>query len=226
MKTALITGASSGIGLECAKILLSNNYKVIGVARDFAKTDFTHQNFYQVEFDLLQVNKIEEFFKKFDDISVLIHSAGVGYFAMHEDIKTKNIINMSTLNFTVPMVLTKIFSKSIKKNRGFVFFIASASALEPSPFGANYSATKSALIQFNKSYFKEIRKSGAKSVVIMPDITKTDFFNKLSFAPSSNQLSYIMPQDVANMVLYIINQPANVVVTEVTIKPQIHQLKK
>ena len=228
MKVALITGASRGIGLCISKNLIANGYMVYGIARGFLECQFSHENFKKLSFDLLQVDKLESFIKENIDkeLDLLINNAGVGFFSMHCDIKIDNIIDLTTLNLTVPLILTKLFTKDIKANKGSVVFISSASALKPSPFGSAYSATKAALIQFNKSYFEEIRKSGAKSIVAILDITDTNFFDNLSFYPSKNEDSFLKSSDVAHNIINILNQKSNIVINEIVIKPQLNLLNK
>jgi short-subunit dehydrogenase len=228
MKIAIITGASSGIGLECAKKLNILNFKVFGIARDFSKCNYSHKNFIPIATDLTEtkeINSLEEKLKK-ESISVLINSAGVGYFAPHEELSIEQIQKIISTNLTAPLLLSKIFLRSLKKSNGYIFNINSISGVEPALFGAAYGASKAGLIHFGTSLFKEARKSGLKVVNINPDITNTPFFEKLHFKPSLDANSFIDPRDIANVIESVLKQRDGTVITDIKIQPQLFKIEK
>ena len=198
------------------------DHKVYGISRDFTKCNFSHPNFIQIESDLTTNHA----FPQIKDISILINSAGVGYFEPHEELSVKQINEMITLNLTAPLLLSRYFLRDLKKNSGYIFNINSISAIEPAPFGAVYGATKAGLKHFSTSLFKEARKSGLKVININPDITKTSFFDNLHFKESKNPLSYIEPQDIAQVIVDVLNQREGTVITDITIQPQKFQIEK
>ena len=85
---AIVTGASSGIGMEISRKLSDLGYRVYGFGRDFTKTEELAENIIPVAMDLNQteklLNKIEEI-KKQEQIQLLVNAAGVGYFGLHEE---------------------------------------------------------------------------------------------------------------------------------------------
>jgi short-subunit dehydrogenase len=229
MKTALVTGASSGIGLATTKALLSNGYRVIGLARDFSKAKLKHEQFQAITTDLLETKKLPDLIKLItpkEGIDLLINCAGVGYFAQHQDVKPEQIEDMVTLNLSTPMLLTKLLMPALLQRSGTIINIASASGLKPSPFGAVYGATKTALIHFSESVFEEMRKQGIKSIALSPDLTDTHFFDKLSFYPSEDKRSYLLAEDIAEQILTILALPDHIVIPHMVIKPQIHKISK
>ena len=124
------------------------------------------------------------------------------------------------------MLLVKLLMPALLLRSGTIINITSASALKPSPFGAVYGATKTALIHFSETIFEEMRKQGIKSIAISPDITDTEFFNKLSFYPSEDEKSYLLAEDIAQQITHILTLPENIAMTHLIIKPQLHKIKK
>ena len=228
MNVAVVTGASSGIGLEIAKRLVALRYKVYAIARDFKKTEFNNELFLKRECDLTDKKMLLALAKelKKQDLKILVNSAGIGYFAPCEEIKVENIEKMIALNLTAAILLSREFLRVLKKNRGFIFNINSISGLKPSPFGSVYGATKAALRHFGNSLFEEGRKSGLKVISINPDITKTPFFDNLHFKESDDPLSYIEPSCIANIVEDILNAREGTVITDITIQPQKFKIEK
>ena len=222
MKTALITGASSGIGKACVNALLDLDYKVYGVARDFTKCDITHPQFIPIMIDLT----VEKSYPKIDNLHILIHAAGVGHFAPHEELSPKAIEAMIALNLTAPLLLSRHYLRALKKERGYIFNIGSISGIEPALFGAAYGASKAGLKHFGTSLFKEARKSGLKVININPDITKTPFFDDLHFCQGEDPLSYIEPADIAQAITDVLKMREGSVITDITIQPQKFQIKK
>ncbi len=226
MKKALVTGGSSGIGESISKKLLSIGYEVLAVARDFEKCTIKNDLFIKIESDLSDKKSTRLFIDKYkkEDISLLVNSAGYGRFAPHEEINYKDIESMIYLNLTAPLLITKTFLRTLKKNRGYIFNICSISGIKTAPFGATYGATKAGLRHFGKSLFAEARKSGLKVVNINPDITNTSFFNDLHFKPTDDPLSYINPTSIADTVEDILQKKESMIVTDITIEPQLFKL--
>ena len=211
MKTALITGSSSGIGKAIKAELEKNSYKVYGVSR---KND-------EIICDLKDTKtlhvKIKEFLKT-TDIDLLVNCAGVGVFAPHEEISFEKINELIDVNLKAPILLTNLCLRSLKKTKGHIVNISSVEATKHSKFSALYTATKSGLRDFSLSLFEELRKSGVRVTNINPDMTKTAFFDELNFEPSNKENTHIQPEDIAKTLLYIIKSPF--VVTDITVRPQ------
>ena len=219
MKKALVTGASSGIGLEISKTLIKLGFLVYAIGRDFEKCKFKNKNFVETIIDLESKDEILKL-KKIKDISILVNCAGVGYFGSYESLSFEQIEQMIAVNLTAPLFLTKLFLNPLKKNSGYIFNIASISALKPAIFGVVYGATKSGLRHFGKSLFNESRKTGLKVININPDITKTPWFDKLNFTYTNDPLNFIPPQEIAKIIQNILELKEGTVVSDITIEPQ------
>ena len=223
MDTAIVTGASSGIGLSISKELLNIGYKVYGLGRDFSKSNLDNNNFIKLESNLMDINslvtKINEI-KKSNDIKILVNNAGVGYFSPHEELNPKKIHEMVTINLEVPLVLSQILLRTLKKNKGYIINISSIEAKKSSAHGCAYGATKAALSHFSSSLFDETRKYGVKVITIHPDITKSNFYRNSNFKEGANDDSFLMPEEIASAVAMAISQRDNLVITDITIRPQ------
>lgn len=223
MDTAIVTGASSGIGLSISKELLNLGYKVYGLGRDFSKSNLDNNNFIKLESNLMDINslvtKINEI-KKSNDIKILINNAGVGYFSPHEELNPKKIHEMVTINLEVPLVLSQMLLRTLKKNKGYIINISSIEAKKSSAHGCAYGATKAALSHFSSSLFDETRKYGVKVITIHPDITKSNFYRNSNFKEGANDDSFLMPEEIASAVSMAISQRDNLVITDITIRPQ------
>ena len=230
MRAAIVTGASSGIGLEVSKKLVEMGYKVYGIARDFSKTAFDDANFVKIQCDVRNTGElcrvVKDIKDKEDDIYILVNNAGVGFFGPHEQLKVQHIEQMVATNLQAPLILTNLLLREIKKSAGFIINISSITAKKSSTHGCAYAATKAGLSHFATSLFDEVRKSGAKVVTIYPDITKTDFYDDLDFMYGDDAQSYIMPESVAQAVENILKQPEGTVISELTIRPQKHMISR
>lgn len=228
MKNTIVTGATSGIGLEISKVLVSEGYRVFGVGRDFKKCNFEDENFIKKELDLTDIKSIENLYKqlKSTNIDILINSAGVGKFGLHEEISLEDISNMIDLNLKAPLLLSKLFLRKLKESNGHIFNINSISAIKPATHGCVYGATKAGLKHFGTSLFAESRKHGIKVVNISPDITKTEFFDDKNFTYSDDSQSYIEPNDIALVIKDIINLRSGTVITDIVIEPQKFKIEK
>ena len=113
-KAAIVTGASSGIGLAISRVLCEKGYEVYGFGRDFAKEqtrEFVEQTaaFHPVEGDLLEEQKLCDAVKeitKTADIEVLVNAAGVGHYGLHEELTPKKIQALVRTNLEIPLLLT------------------------------------------------------------------------------------------------------------------------
>lgn len=230
MNTALVTGASRGIGLSISKYLVEKGYIVYGISRDFSQTDFKHENFRQVSCDLskthLLIDALEGLKKHIERLDILVNNAGVGYFGRHEELTNEMLVEMCSVNLLAPLILCREFMNHLKKTRGYIINIASITAKKVSPFGAAYSATKIGLYHFGRALFEESRKLGIKVVNICPDITRTDFFRDTSFMPSDTPEAYLLPEDIVKALDLVISSRDEIVVTEIEIRPRLLSLVK
>lgn len=224
MKTALITGTSSGIGYEIAQIFLKKGYRVIGLSR--TTTDIRHENFSDCIINLTNLRDTEELINKLvkeHDISILVNNAGIGYYGLAEEINTAKLHEMITVNLEIPVLITSLLLRSFKKNHGVIINISSVTAHKSNPHGAAYGATKAGLSGFSDSIFDEARKHGVRVITIEPDMTDTNLYRHANFSASPEEGCHLKPSDVANAVDYAISSGC---VTHITLKPQFHRIAR
>ena len=230
-KTALITGASSGIGLAICEELLQKDYEIYGIGRDFSGSGniVSDKSFHKVELDLFDIPKMEENVRsilKGKNIDLLINCAGVGYYGLHEELSPKQISEIVRVNLEVPMLLTNLLLRKLKENRGAIINISSITANQSNPHGAAYGATKAGLLSFSRSIFDEARKHGVKVTTIMPDMTDTNLYRNADFQASEEENARLLPKDIARAVSFILDADPHMVITEYTLRPQLHRIEK
>ncbi|GBF10914.1 SDR family oxidoreductase [Tepidibacillus sp. HK-1] len=230
MKSAIVTGASTGIGLAITKKLNQMNVLVYGLARDFSKTDYQHKHFQKIVCDVTNTKQLVEVTKQIKDeeneIYILVNNAGIGYFGPHETLSPKQIETMIATNLKAPLILSNLLLRELRQTKGYMINISSITAKKSSTFGCAYAATKAGLTHFGISLFDEVRKSGVKVVTIHPDMTQTSFYDHLDFQEGDLPESYLTPECVANAVETILSQREGTVLTELTIQPQRHMINR
>ena len=220
MKTAVVTGASSGIGKAISIRLLELGFEVIGVSRSIQTEDFNNVNFTALQADLSSEDstlKLCEILKR-TSVHILVNCAGFGRFEPHEELSPKTITQMTFLNLTSPMLLTNALLRSLKSNDGYLININSIEAIRPSKFAGVYSATKAGLKAFSDSLFEETRKSGLSITNINPDMTESSFYDALRFETSTKENEKLLSSDIADAVEHILKMRKGAVVSDYTIR--------
>lgn len=230
---ALVTGATSGIGLAISQRLLAEGWQVYGVGRDMAKLpDEVKENraFHRLETDFSDRQGWMKMMRKTIrevDFDLLVNNAGTAYYGIHEEVSAEQVAEMVRVNLEVPMILTNWVLPGFKKRKRTIVFIASETAKNPAnPHGAAYGATKAGLLSFAGSIFAEGRKTGLRVTTIVPDMTRTELYRNADFGVDEDPQTYLTPEEVADAVLYAVSRPAGVVIPEIVISPQKHRIKK
>jgi len=203
-KTALITGASSGIGLSITQTLLAQRCRVIGIARDFSKVNINSDLFEPYSQDLSDLNKTSDLIKqlcKDNSIDFFIHSAGSGLFGSIEQFSVKQIDQYIKSTLSSALVLTHHIVPAMRKNKsGRMIFIGSESAINAGKKGTLYSSAKFGIRGLALALREDCSKDGISVSLINPGMVKTPFFDNLNFRPGSDPGNYIEAQDIADHV--------------------------
>ena len=229
-EAAIVTGASSGIGYAVSEKLSALGYEVFGFGRDFGKAKWkAEDNVHPIVCDVLDTDQLCACVKQIAEqhqIRILVNNAGVGYYGLHEELNPDKIKKLVRTNLEVPMILTQQLLRHLKENAGYVINISSVTAVQSNPHGCAYGATKAGLSSFSHSLFDETRKYGVKVVTISPDMTQTNLYRNADFREGDETESYLLPEDVAQAVEWILGQREGIIVTDITLKPQIHRIKR
>lgn len=229
-RAAIVTGASSGIGLAVSERLACLGYEVFGFGREFGEEPlWDRDGLHPVVCDLLDTQKLcghIRSVKAQHPVHVLVNNAGVGYYGLHEELNPKKIQQMVRTNLEVPMILAQQLLRELKKHAGYLIQIASVTAYQSNPHGCAYGATKAGLASFSASLFDEARRYGVKVVTISPDMTKSRLYRSADFCEAEEEDCYLLPQETADAVAYVLSQREGMVVTDLTLKPQRHRIRR
>ena len=183
---ALITGASSGIGRDMAKILSSKGYDLIIVARNKEalnnlKSEL-NTNVEVISMDLSNVDNCKELYNKVKNknIDILINNAGFGLLGEFNETNLEKELNMIDLNIKSVHILSKLFLKDfIKRDSGYILNVASSAAFQPGPLMATYYSSKSYVYNLTLSMYGELkkRKSNVHISCLCPGPVDTNFNN-------------------------------------------------
>lgn len=216
---AVITGASSGIGLATARAFIEHGYDVHGLARNFSQTQCDGLN--TVEIDLSQLNELPNKLQQFKTApSVLVLNAGYGQFGGLEQFSHAHIEALVNTNLTCNFFLLKHFLPKMKQQgEGDIVVIGSESSLQGAKAGAVYCATKFAVRGLAQSLRADCATSNIRVILVNPGPVASDFFDDLNFEPHSGNAFVIEPESVAKAIVDAIAQPRNVVVEEINLQP-------
>jgi len=189
-KTALITGGTSGIGLELAKLFAQDQYNLVVVAREQAELDTAvaelQQHGVQVTTIVKDLFKHEEAFALCEEIKskgiqidVLVNNAGQGVYGLFKDNDIQRELDIINLNIGATVILTKHFVQEMAaRGEGKVLNLGSIAGKTPGPWQAVYHATKAFILSFTTAIREEMKDTGVTFTALMPGVTDTDFFNK------------------------------------------------
>ena len=192
-KTALITGASSGIGVEFANQLAARGANLVLVARRKDRLQVVADAvklMHKVEAtvivaDLAEVGAADKLFKtlarKKISVDVLVNNAGFGTFGEFEDADINKLSEQIQVNIAALVELSKLALPSMrKKNDGVILNVASTAAYQSVPYMAVYAATKAFVLSFTEALWAELLDTKVVAIALSPGGTKTEFFEVAS----------------------------------------------
>jgi short-subunit dehydrogenase len=192
-KTALITGASSGIGQELAKLFAQDGYNLVLVARsddtldrlaDVFKSNYGTQEITIIKKDLSEEDAAQDVYDQVKakniTVDVLVNDAGVGLYGLFAtDTDWEREKAMIHLNVLALTQMTKLFLYDmLARNEGKILNLASLLSIAPSPLMAVYAGTKAYVYNFTQSLVNELKDTNVTVTALLPNATDTDFFNK------------------------------------------------
>jgi short-subunit dehydrogenase len=162
-RTALITGASRGIGIHIAKALAARGVNLVLVARNAESLEqaatllnSSSVKVFTIAADVGHINQLSSLVDEADGltggIDILINNAGIDVCVPYDQMTTEDIAQITDVNLIAPMILSKLFlPKMIKRGEGHIVNMASLSGLVGTPYDETYTATKHGLVGFSRS---------------------------------------------------------------------------
>lgn len=196
---ALITGATSGIGYELAKLFAQDGYNLIIVARDAIElkkmsVEFNQQfqvDVVKISTDLFDTQNAFALYDKVKSqgltVSVLVNDAGQGLYGEFIDTDIQRELDMIHLNISSLVILTKKFLQDmVSREEGKILNLASVASKMPGPLQSVYYGTKAFVHSFSESIREEVKDKGVTITSLLPGATDTDFFNKADMLDAKN----------------------------------------
>jgi len=210
---ALVTGATSGIGYELAKLFAKDKYNLIIVARHHAELESKASEF-RAQYGIEVITMAKDLFKREEavalceeiqnrglEVDVLVNNAGQGAYGLFQDNELQKELAIIDLNVASTVILTKHFVKEmIARNSGRILNLASIASETPGPWQAVYHATKAFVLSFSEGLRSELKDTDITVTALQPGPTATDFFNKAHMTESKvvqDKDSLSDPADVA-----------------------------
>ncbi|MDJ0595802.1 MAG: SDR family oxidoreductase [Pleurocapsa sp. MO_226.B13] len=228
MKTALVTGASSGIGATFATELAKRNHNLILVARSQQKLeelatelsdkyqikteviaqDLTAASAGQKVYDAVQIKGLT--------VDVLINNAGFGDYGSFSDRPLDKQLAMIQLNISAVVELTGLFLPLMQQRKnGAIINVASIAGFQPIPYMSVYAASKAFLLNFSEALWAENKDNGVNILVTCPGPTESQFYERADFpdsATGSNGMTMASAAEVVTQTLEALAKKQSTVV--------------
>jgi NAD(P)-dependent dehydrogenase (short-subunit alcohol dehydrogenase family) len=221
-KVALVTGASSGIGLEVAKQLVANGVGVGLFARSQAKLARLAGELgssMALPGDVTRYEDVERAVQQleahFGGLDYLINNAGVGIFKPVHELRVEEWQQVLQTNLTGPFFATKAAVPAMqRRGGGYIINIGSLAGKNSFANGAAYNASKFGLVGFTEASMLDLRYYGIRVSSILPGSVDTPFAGNTPGAPWK-----IQPQDIAHTVLYLLQSDPRVIPSQIDLRP-------
>lgn len=193
---ALVTGATSGIGLELAKLFAQDDYHLVLTARSETELLEVAEQLRTNGREIITI--VADFFNPdapfsvFDEVAaygieidVLVNNAGQGVYGKFIETELQRELDIVHLNITACVVLSKLFIKEmVVRGRGRVLNVSSIAGKIPGPYQAVYHGTKAFVHFFSEAIRSELKDTGVTVTSLLPGATDTDFFRKADMEES------------------------------------------
>lgn len=227
MRHVLVTGSSRGIGRAIVKALLSDGYKVTGIARS------NDNPIDGMEFHFADLNGIDTTARlignlcQAGNISAVVCNAGSGTFGSLETHSPAQISQYLQLNLCSPLVVARAALPLLKKHaRSDLIFMGSESGLQGGRYGSLYSAAKFGLRGAAQALKHECASANCHVGIVQPGMVRTHFFDELDFEPGESDDNAIHPEEIAKAVLSMLEASDNTVIDEIVLNPIKRVVKK
>jgi NADP+-dependent farnesol dehydrogenase len=230
-RTAVVTGASSGIGMSVARSLAGHGMRVAGVGRKRERLDELASlldGFTAYEVDLRDERRVLELFREVGErlggVDVMVNCAGLGYPASVMDGETDRWREMFDVNVMSLLLCTREALRDMRRRGvdGHVIFVSSMSAYRVSRRFGVYAATKFAVRALTETLRQELLDEGlgTRVTAVSPGLVRTGFAERFEGSREAGErllgdIVVLEPEDVAGAVVYALSQPPHVQIHDV-----------
>ncbi|OOF36705.1 SDR family oxidoreductase [Rodentibacter heidelbergensis] len=236
MKTALVTGATAGFGLAICKTLIQHGYKVIGTGRRAERLAALQaefgENFLPLAFDVSDMSQTEAVLNSrpsgWQTVDLLVNNAGLalGLEPAHR-VELADWMQMIDTNIKGLVTVTRlILPEMVERNSGHIINLGSIAGNYPYPGGNVYGGTKAFVKQFSLNLRADLSGTKVRVSNVEPGLCGGTEFSNVRFKGDSEKaeklyenVDYIRPQDIANIVLWLNQQPEHVNVNRIEVMP-------
>jgi len=224
-KTAIVTGASSGIGTAFSESLIDEGATVYGLARSTDKLERIQDElgdaFIPVTMDITDHDAIDKWINEtFSDRApdILINNAGLGRFGDVDELPLEDWETMIQTNLSGIFYMTRNIVPLMKNNESVchIINIASIAGKIGNPQLSGYNASKFGVRGFSEALFQELRYDGIKVTCFYPGSIATHFFDDKGMETHPNMMQ---PGDVAQVLVNILETPDNFLINDITMRP-------
>lgn len=218
MFSALVTGASSGIGRAIARALLERGWDVSGASRDpdRAQLDGLHPIVADLSVETHCSSAVDQHVERCGGLDLLVNNSGVGMVGQIESFPTEVWDYLFDVNAKAPFLLTRAALPHLRTSQGQIVNISSIAGLRGLQTLAAYSATKHALVGFTRSFNAELAHTGVRATAICPGYVATPMTAHVQHSVSPD--SMIQPEDIARMVCMLLDLSPGCVVNELVVE--------
>lgn len=218
MKTAIIFGHTSGLGLELTNQLIKKNYNVVGFARSACKlnsnllinniTDLTSEQ---------DINKAIFLIKsKYSSFDYLIYCAGTLTAHNIDNLNYSEVEKLYKINIFAPMIIESSLLKLIINNGSDVVNITSSALIDYYPKFAEYSSSKAALQKFTKDLQKELKETNSRVIEFCPSgFTSNIYKNMTGDKVNRDESVQMQAADVANILIFLLELPKKIEISQI-----------
>lgn len=236
VQTVMITGSSAGFGLAMAQLFIEKGYRVIGVARRQARLENMQARlgelFYPLVMDITDTSSIDKGLSSLPEdwrqIDILVNNAGLAlgldkaYEADFADWQTMIMTNILGLTYLTRQLLPQM----VERRSGHIINMGSTAGTYPYPGGNVYGATKAYVKQFSLELRADLAGTKVRVTNIEPGLCGGTEFSNIRFKGDNGRAeklyegaNSIQPEDIANTVLWVVEQPAHVNINRIEIMP-------
>ena len=235
-RTALVTGATAGFGAAICRTLIKNGYRVIGTGRRVARLEQLQQelgeNFHFLAFDISDRQATEDAFHSlpasWQSIDLLVNNAGLALGLESADkANLDDWMQMIDTNIKGLVTITRlVLPQMVEHNSGHIINLGSIAGTYPYPGGNIYGGTKAFIKQFSLNLRADLAGTQIRVTNVEPGLCGGTEFSNVRFKGDDaraeklyENVEYVSPQDIANIVLWLNQQPEHVNINRIEVMP-------